>query len=65
MKNKNLKNVLEKFNQLENSKAENMEILNPDQQSSIKGGLADIECPSRFKIKCQKSFSIKEIEENM
>ena len=60
MKNKNLKSALKKFNQLESSKAGNMEVLNPNQLSSVKGGLQDIDCPRRFKIKCQQSFTIED-----
>lgn len=58
MKNKNLKNALIKFNQMEISKVKSMEILNPDELNAIKGGLSDIDCRKRFKIKCTNNFSI-------
>lgn len=59
MKNQNLKGVLKKFNSLENTKTNNMEILNYEELSSIKGGAAEVDCNSRFKIKCQQSFTMK------
>lgn len=58
MKNKNLKNALKKFNQMEISKVGSMEILNPDELGAIKGGLTDIDCKKRFKIKCTGTFTM-------
>lgn len=63
MKNQNLKDVLKKFNSLENTKISNMEVLNHDELSSIKGGSAEVDCKSRFKIKCQQSFTMNMEEE--
>jgi hypothetical protein len=36
-----------------------MEILNPDELGAIKGGLTDIDCKKRFKIKCTNSFTME------
>lgn len=63
MKNQNLKDVLKKFNSLENTKFGNMEVLNHDELSSIKGGSTEVDCQSRFKIKCQQSFTMNMEEE--
>lgn len=48
-----------KFNQMEISKAQSMEVLNPEELGTIKGGLSDIDCRKRFKIKCTNSFTME------
>lgn len=55
MKNKNLRNALDKFNQFQEANA-SYEILNPDQAGAIKGGLAACPC-RRGALTCSQTFS--------
>lgn len=57
MKSENLKNALKNFNQAQLGKNSKIEILNPNEEGTIKGGALGCPCRRNQTVTCQGSYS--------